>query len=120
MEQERGWDAHSIRLSFHVVPVRLERLFIDDPGRKANCLIIPPASIHGSEEELLCLTMKLDDERKDEDELENIMGLSFHFSDAFFLHRQSIFCIVRENVNVGNTYLPKIHSNLCLLSRPPN
>jgi hypothetical protein len=66
------------------VTVRLKHLFIYDTRSKANYLIVPPAGIHGSGEELLYLSMKLDDGRKDEDGLENMLCLSVQFSNAFF------------------------------------
>jgi hypothetical protein len=66
------------------MPVLLERLFIDDARSKPNYLIALPAGIHGSGEELLYLSMKFDDGRKDEDGLENMLCLSVHFSNAFF------------------------------------
>jgi len=89
-EQGRGWDVYPIRLSFYGVPVRLERLFIDDPEKKATYLTISPAGITKSpnghplrrQRCFLYATMKLDEEGKEPGWAENMLGLPFHFSGA--------------------------------------
>ncbi|KAI4614093.1 hypothetical protein J4E80_006783 [Alternaria sp. BMP 0032] len=91
-EQGRAWDVYPIRLSFYGVPVRLERLFIDDPEKKATYLTISPAGITTSpsghplrrQRCFLYVTMKLDEEGKEEGWAEKMLGLPFHFSGALY------------------------------------
>ncbi|KAI4705031.1 hypothetical protein J4E89_009324 [Alternaria sp. Ai002NY15] len=84
LEQRSAWDAYPIRLTFYGVPTRIERLFIDDPEKKTTYLTISPAGIYGHdvEDKFINLTMKLDEEGKEPDWAENMLGLPFHFSGA--------------------------------------
>lgn len=81
MEQGGSWDTYPIHLCFYEVPIRIKRLFIDDPARKATYLTIAPYGIHGDgEEQSLYLTMKLDEKGRKAREMLGMLGLPYHFS----------------------------------------
>ncbi|KAI4931213.1 hypothetical protein J4E85_003803 [Alternaria conjuncta] len=84
LEQRSAWDAYPIRLTFYGVPTRIERLFIDDPEKKATYLTVSPAGIQGHdiEDKFINLTMKLDEEGREPGWAESMLGLPFHFSGA--------------------------------------
>ena len=74
-----------VHISFHGMPIRLERLFIDDPDKKATYLTIQPFGFHGStgKGNHFYLTMRLDEEGQDEDWAEKLLGLPYHFFGAY-------------------------------------
>ncbi|KAI4633851.1 uncharacterized protein J4E87_001017 [Alternaria ethzedia] len=74
-----------IHLSFHGMPIRLERLFIDSPDKKATYLTIAPFGFKSSSSKRHphYLTMRLDEEGQDEDWAEKLLGLPHHFLGAY-------------------------------------
>jgi len=89
--QGMGWEAYPIRLSFFGVPIRIERLYIDDPEKKKTYLTVLPAGLNGNyvASEFLYLTMELNEEGKSPGWAEKILGLPFHFSGALC----STYCV---------------------------
>lgn len=74
-----------VHLSFHGMPIRLERLFLDKPDMKATYLTIAPFGFKSSSSKTHphYLTMRLNEEGQDEDWAEKLLGLPHHFFGAY-------------------------------------
>lgn len=75
-----------VHISFHGMPVRLERLFIDEPDKKATYLTIAPLGFQGSTRSVdryFYLTMRLNEEGREVDWAEKLLGLPFRFVGAY-------------------------------------
>ncbi|KAI4676114.1 uncharacterized protein J4E84_009731 [Alternaria hordeiaustralica] len=73
-----------VHISFHGMPIRLERLFIDNPEKKATYLTIAPLGFDGSSGgQDIYLTMRLNEQGQDEDWAEKLLGIPHHFFGAY-------------------------------------
>lgn len=72
-------------ISFHGMPIRLERLFIDNLDKKATYLTIAPLGFKSSsgKRHPYHLTMRLNEEGQDEGWAEKLLGLPHHFFGAY-------------------------------------
>ncbi|KAI4659390.1 uncharacterized protein J4E78_005817 [Alternaria triticimaculans] len=106
VEQGGSWDTYPIRVSFYGVPIRIERLFLDDPEKKGSYLTIAPCGIRGDgEEQFLYLTMKLDEKGRTPNEMLGMLGLPYHFSGA--LHST-------EDVDLEDTHFEKVEDEFAI------
>ena len=106
LEQGGSRDKYPIRVSFYGVPIRIERLFLDDLEKKGSYLTIAPCGIHGDgEEQSLYLTMKLDERGRKPKYLLGMLGLPYHFSGV--LHST-------ENVDLDDTHFEKVENEFAI------
>ncbi|KAI4945065.1 hypothetical protein J4E91_008042 [Alternaria rosae] len=75
----------TVLISSHGKPIRLERLFIDNPDKKATYLTIAPLGFKSgsSKRHPHDLTMRLNEEGQDEGWAEKLLGLPRHFFGAY-------------------------------------
>ncbi|KAI4931214.1 hypothetical protein J4E85_003804 [Alternaria conjuncta] len=74
-----------VHISFHGMPIRLERLFIDKPDKKATYLTIAPLGFDSSSTNRHphYLTMRLNEEGQDDDWAEKLLGIPHHFFGVY-------------------------------------
>jgi hypothetical protein len=75
---------YPMHICFYGVPIRLERLFLDGPERKATYLTIARCGFSGSSSgDYFHLTMRLDEADHEADWAEKLLGQTFRFFGAY-------------------------------------
>ena len=89
-----------VHISFHGMPIRLERLFIDDPENKATYLTIAPLGFEGSAGgQDIYLTMRLNEQGQDEDWAEKLLGIPITSSAPMLIARRRILRVSKSSLS---------------------